>query len=424
MDACPDIQFTLEAVGEGLFYDGRIKSFNFVYDCGSQKQRAVDAAVDRYHKRIGTSALDLLIISHLHSDHVDGLDRLLNLMKVKYIVMPYVRPIERLLIWAATTKRKRWFRTFLTRPYSYLLRDRGIERIVVVTGGRRRSEERQGGESDNPNDYDKKPPTNIEGNWPGEFAIDDESFESMPEDREIQSRMEVVGDLPADLRGRVMVRQHFGYLNIRGNWMFRFFNKPISAEKINGFVNCLKSNVKPLGGDLTVDQLSDLLRNPAERKRFADCYKRISSDLNFTSLVALHSSLGWNAGGYIEVEGRRTVIGSPKLEWMMLSSPSQRIGHLLLGDINLGGESWNELRQHFDKYLSDIDAILIPHHGSRRSWNRALLGEIPAGCRLYLSAGIGNQYSHPSITVISETEQSGRLIRWSDDFHEFSVCYY
>lgn len=143
-DACPDIQFTLEAVGEGLFYSGRMKNFNFVYDCGSQRKGAVDAAVDRYHKRIGTSALDLLIISHLHSDHVNGLNKLLSLVNVKYIILPYVPPIERLLIAAAAPRKEPWFYRFLTSPYVYLLEYTGIQRIVVVTSGRKRSKKKSG----------------------------------------------------------------------------------------------------------------------------------------------------------------------------------------------------------------------------------------------------------------------------------------
>jgi beta-lactamase superfamily II metal-dependent hydrolase len=422
-DACPDIQFTLEAVGEGLFYSGRMKNFNFVYDCGSQRKGAVDAAVDRYHKRIGTSTLDLLIISHLHSDHVNGLNKLLHLMKVKYIVLPYVPPIERLLIAAAAPRQEPWFYRFLTHPYRYLSKHGRIQRIVVVTSGRKRSKKRQGGENDNPNVEDTQRTTNFEQNLGDEFAINDESFKSMPEDREIQSQMEVDGELPAKRRSKVMVKQHFGYLDIGRNWMFRLFNNPISLSKFNSFVNCLKFIVGPLRGDLTVKELSNLLGDPVEIKRFAHCYKKVSSDLNFTSLVALHSPLRWKAISYIELERYSEVTGLHNLECVMCSQPSKEIGHLMLGDINLKS-SWGKLQQHYKKYLGNIDAVLIPHHGSRQSWHKDLLNAIPSTCRMYLSVGIENQYNHPGIDVIFDVINSGRMIRWSNDFCEFSQCYY
>jgi len=281
----------------------------------------------------------------------------------------------------------------------------------------------QGGEDVNPNVEDRQPSTNIEGNLDDELAINDGSFESMPEDSEIQSQMEVDGDLPANLRDKAMVKQDFGYLDIGSNWMFRFFNNPISRSKFNRFVNCLEFIVGPLRGDLTVKELSNLLGDPEEIKRFAHCYKKVSSDLNFTSLVALHSPFRWKAGSYIELERYSGVTGLHNLECVMPSLPSKEIGHLMLGDINLKS-SWGKLQQHYNKYLGNIDAVLIPHHGSRQSWHKDLLNAIPSTCRMYLSVGMGNQYNHPSIDVISDVINSGRMIRWSNDFCEFSQCYY
>lgn len=85
--------FRFHPVGQGLFYSGLLNgwrrhergTFSFVYDCGSTSSREflyreiddlkllLPLAGSRKSRR-----LDLLVISHLHDDHVNGLERLLS----------------------------------------------------------------------------------------------------------------------------------------------------------------------------------------------------------------------------------------------------------------------------------------------------------------------------------------------------------
>ena len=96
------VDFTFHKVGEGLFYSGRIDNFNFVYDCGAQcdsqhKSRHLNSVVDNYTSALRTAKanVDLLILSHLHEDHVAGLNRLLSQVSVDIVMLPYLPPFER-----------------------------------------------------------------------------------------------------------------------------------------------------------------------------------------------------------------------------------------------------------------------------------------------------------------------------------------
>lgn len=87
--------FQFHSVGQGLFYSGVIEngsdSFVFVYDCGGSNKSIVGEAVDRFIGSLGGKKIDLLVLSHLHEDHINGLERILGELKPGgKIVMPYI----------------------------------------------------------------------------------------------------------------------------------------------------------------------------------------------------------------------------------------------------------------------------------------------------------------------------------------------
>lgn len=87
---------TFHPVGHGAFYteefyDENCKlSFCAVYDCGTQKRNFIDKYIKgifcKKHK------IDLLFISHLHNDHINGVTTLLDHCDVKRIVLPALEP--------------------------------------------------------------------------------------------------------------------------------------------------------------------------------------------------------------------------------------------------------------------------------------------------------------------------------------------
>ena len=81
-------KFSLEPVGQGLFYTGKIGNFNLVYDCGELNgpNKIIDLIRD-YKNRLGSSRIDMLIVSHLHWDHVCGFEELMKNTQVRYVFL-------------------------------------------------------------------------------------------------------------------------------------------------------------------------------------------------------------------------------------------------------------------------------------------------------------------------------------------------
>ena len=92
--------FTFHNVGQGLFYTGKVGDFNFMYDCGSERRRHLNSVISNYkNHKLTVSRVDLLILSHLHDDHVAGLNALLNNgISIDTTILPYLPPIERLMV--------------------------------------------------------------------------------------------------------------------------------------------------------------------------------------------------------------------------------------------------------------------------------------------------------------------------------------
>jgi len=96
------------AVGQGFFHTAELedeegRKLRYVYDCGAmQKQaRQRNNRIDEHLQSVGSNAvLDVLFISHIHFDHISGLERLLDKakgLKVDTIVMPLINVEDRLL---------------------------------------------------------------------------------------------------------------------------------------------------------------------------------------------------------------------------------------------------------------------------------------------------------------------------------------
>lgn len=87
------LQRTFHAVGHGAFYtekfygDNNELLFCAVYDCGG---KGMSSVIKRTFTEQAT--INLLFISHLHHDHINGVTKLLSYCKVKRIVLPALEP--------------------------------------------------------------------------------------------------------------------------------------------------------------------------------------------------------------------------------------------------------------------------------------------------------------------------------------------
>ena len=80
-------KFKFHPVGQGLFYTGNLANgtYNFVYDCGSSSKINFSNCSNYFNGHI-----NFIAISHLHEDHINGLEELLKNNIVDELILPYI----------------------------------------------------------------------------------------------------------------------------------------------------------------------------------------------------------------------------------------------------------------------------------------------------------------------------------------------
>ena len=90
-------EYIFHGVGEGLFVTGLIEKkgqrFRYVYDCGSHNKKPLEDGIEQFKAQLQDGEkINLLVISHLHKDHFNGIFNLLKNghVHVDLLVMPYL----------------------------------------------------------------------------------------------------------------------------------------------------------------------------------------------------------------------------------------------------------------------------------------------------------------------------------------------
>ncbi len=93
----PEIRLdrTFWPVGHGAFYTEHFRDslnnriFTAVYDCGGKDENVVLQNINNM-LRVAGKKIDVLFISHLHRDHINGFDYLKSRTSIKHIILPYL----------------------------------------------------------------------------------------------------------------------------------------------------------------------------------------------------------------------------------------------------------------------------------------------------------------------------------------------
>ena len=272
-----------------------------------------------------------------------------------------------------------WFYKFWADPVHFLI-EKGVKRVLLL-----------GGSKAIPPDDDFRLEGRFENKREGIDVSDMPDYDLL--------RKEVIekdGQWKKFLhQGRLLTKSHDGYIHRRvprGIWVFRFFNCKVKDSKLNQFERCVRRTTR-------TTSLINIIRSKPKLRQLKKCYGILQKDFNDTSIVVYHAPI-------MHKQGRTPL--------------PNRIGHLLTGDINLN-QKWKEIRRHFGNVLSRVSLCLVPHHGAKGNWNKAVLNRVPKGCLWVISSGISNKYGHPSFKVVQDIIRNGNPLYWSNEITRFST---
>ena len=362
-------------VGQGLFYSAQIRcenepNFNFVYDCGgvetTPKSRSLtlDTCIKRHTHFLKKESIDLLVISHFHSDHINGIAELLEKNKAKDIVIPFYTFEERLwiLISEFHSKMTNDQISFLLNPYHFLL-EKNVERIIVIT----HQENNDGMNIDN------------------STALEDLKSD-IPSGSEYN-------ELRSNNNSKIIVITDKKPIK-KSCWSFAFYTDDSHKDKFD--ITKAKQEIDNLLKAKTKED-----RENSIKKIKASYNITKSSDYNETSLIMTH-----------KVDNSQLMHIHPLLAlyhskyrhfeecYHFLRSKSHI--HILTGDFNFKKKAWNDVKKHFGSFINaEASVIQIAHHGSIDNWDNTILEHTPYNNLYVIPYGTKNIYGHPAIDVMS-----------------------
>lgn len=139
-------------VGQGFFHSGDLYESNigrrllYVVDCGSKAKHRLsrEKQIDDFVQNVGAGdVIDLLLVSHVHEDHISGIERLLDKtrgLKVDTIMLPLTTLEERLIAFARSVDEdgaasdNAFYRRFVVSPEA-ALSELDPRQIILVRSG-------------------------------------------------------------------------------------------------------------------------------------------------------------------------------------------------------------------------------------------------------------------------------------------------
>ena len=408
-----DLWIKFHGVGQGLFssidacfhmcYSRAFpEGFAMVFDCGSKQRKNVARKVRRYIQRRNSSHLDVLVISHLHEDHVNGLPELLSYLDVDTVILPYLTPLERLLIAGIHPRRPAWYYGFLADPPSFFL-SMGARRVLMLKEGERP-----------PHDI-LRPPERGPPKEPiyGPYSLDigrlpevnenvlDEFIRANPNARSYLDKLVFLRRAEGPI---TVLCKHFPLIVLIP------FVKEVEKRFLEEFKDCLKEKLRISDPPNTIE-ISRILRDRDERRKLKECYHKISrpSQFNLTSL-AMYLMLVY----YRDIWAKCLYTGSlryvplmtlpPELifEKIILKETSKYLGVMFTGDLPLRLPTvWKKFYNHYSILSSPGGVLQIPHHGSDSGCNIDFFNSFKNSYGV-ISCGVGNKYGHPHPSTVQE----------------------
>lgn len=382
------ITMTQHPVGQGGLFSGEIDfwdtKFRWVYDCGSKQEdeRERNREIDNV-KKLGD--IDVLYLSHLDDDHVNGIARLLDNHKVKDVVIPHLYDYELLAFMAMDLRMGN--KTELSGDYIEMASDeamwfleRKVERVIRV----------QRDDSTGPAPF--SPQESDDGGYSGPTDPSEDDTVGVPgvDTRERIESSWISGDgsdaLIRTKRGRVFDARadSCSVINYKG-WDINWTLVPYVYQPNTRRMKAFKKNLKREFRSMTRKDILEIVKDARAIRKLRDCYSGMWKDHNLVSM-SLYC-------GPIISRGPYELTGGDLSEEKCVG------GWLLTGDANLSGVRHpKKFFEWYKRYKNSVSVFMAPHHGSNRSIGDNVLQHMPNLCTCYAAAGT-NGYGHPGIKV-------------------------
>lgn len=355
---------TFYPVGQGAFYRERFvfsdKSvFNIVYDCGTETPKG-KYYIDNIISGWKDECIDILFISHFHVDHISKVSELIENIKVKLLIAP-----------------------FLT------LDDKKYIKIDIL------------------NDCTEK--NNEEINYDqiiNAFSIIDnigETFKNNVDKIKLVAKERInktFDNRNVEVIEEGNISQILNNEKFKNTWILdSFVALPTNKREI---INIFKTKFRDINEINSIGKIKDILEDKIERNKLKELY----GDNIHKFCLVLYSGPANN--GIFQHNYKYCKERNCQLPYFPSCKNTKPAGCLYTGDFETKDEnSVEEFVKHFNRYFEKIGCLQLPHHGSENNFIDLFLS---FDCFYVCCYGKNNRYGHPSNNVLCILAQFYKIV--------------
>ena len=368
----------IHPVGQGGFYSETFKydseEINVIYDCGGNCKSSIESYIENYYPGKLNKIIDAVFISHLHDDHINGLEFLLKNYHVKHLFLPQLTDDEKieLLLYSIinTGNVSDVIRQLL---FGDMNNDTSIISVLHDEG---------------------------DGHVNGETNEMDLNLSNGINKKNIPSGTKI---------------------GIWDGWLFIPYNPPVSKNQ-NDFYNYLKQELH-ITDDFTPEKIPEIVKKNGLNKikkvyegYFKDDHNAYSMTL-FSGLVKPHPYYNYCDDCFCEMNRHCLKYKMGYRKYRYCNCPNC----LYMGDFDTENQ-FNKLKQFYDHFWETIVSVQSPHHGSRNNFNPFLY---EYAHRAFISVGERNRYHHPNIdTLIGMEEMACKPVLVTESLSTMRMYHY
>lgn len=426
-------KLTQHPVGHGGFFYGTVRcgerEFRWIYDCGSFRKKDRNREIDKIAKH---GKIDALYLSHLHSDHFNGIDYLLNKCDVEQLVLPYLNGYKKVYtllynfeLFLSGSISKGGYniaRELILNPEKYCSK-RKIKKLVKVMEQSiiSEDEEKEEMEEEFPETEEEDMKVKWNPDLDGEDYVDDDSESAVK-----------VHTVPGNAVSSVSFKSHFF------KWEFVPHFHPMSLEKEAKFKQAVNKIIgKEEDHELSDEEVNGIAKSQSKLQNIRKCFNAIESNLNPLSMslyvgpkfAALNDPFVCVKGDiFIRYYNNicKFVDSSCCPRHCILYDQKRRPywarrlhgGWILTGDADFTkADHFKSFMNRYRKFKPFIDVVMVPHHGSERNADQDFFDFFDHPIVTYVAAKPTCMHPNPKIErmatqlapfhVVSRDEASG-----------------